>query len=312
LRIYRYQGGSWEEIDYPDPDVIFKNPNFHVQESVFYPTENSTYSPDRVLICKTQIDEGEPSFYGLHKWNGATWQRLDETNPYISSEGYGYRMWRNLADGRIIYMTHENQVNGNNTIAFLKVEDIDDGNFIPTEIMTGPNLPDFTTVNQAPSFFQWKEGNDVYQYIVASTNFNNSEETSIDVWFRVYENNSSEWEIILHNIDAPGQLEELGDANHNIQSPVAIAARNIPGTDDHRVYLATREYGLTAYNTINTTQTAIDLSNIDDDTDRLHTFQFRYLDICPFASTSTTDVVFYSYDDRNKMIEVNWKILTTF
>jgi hypothetical protein len=123
---------------------------------------------------------------------------------------------------------------------------------------------------------------------------------------RCYNDGWGNWTRILNNIDGSGQLRLLGDQNHYIQNPVAIAARNIPGTDDHRVYLATNEYGLTAYNTLNGTQTAVDLNNIENEDNRLNVFKFRYLDICPFASDNAKDVVFYSYDGMNYMIELEW------
>jgi hypothetical protein len=178
--------------------------------------------------------------------------------------------------------------------------------FDPMEVIRSDNTnPQVTSVNEAPAFCQWKDSAYYYQYIVASTTYEGTS-CSIDVWMRCYNDGWGNWTRILNNIDGSGQLRLLGDQNHYIQNPVAIAARNIPGTDDHRVYLATNEYGLTAYNTLNGTQTAVDLNNIENEDNRLNVFKFRYLDICPFASDNAKDVVFYSYDGMNYMIELEW------
>jgi hypothetical protein len=116
-------------------------------------------------------------------------------------------------------MTHENQVNGNNTIAFLKVEDIDDGNFIPTEVFTLNNVEgDIMSIKSATALYQCFAGNNLlHQYITATVIDSTGENDGI--WYRIYSanednkwrkmeaDNISEWDI-LHN-STPLDEEEV-------------------------------------------------------------------------------------------------------
>ena len=279
FKVLRYYSGNWVDVT---PVNMAENLDWWMQECVFY-DDGEELDYDNVLACKTQVSDAE---FGLFYWDGEDWDEIEYSTP--TTESFGYRMWRCLADEEVVYMKHATPEVNDKKIWWINVPSAITSGFSPTEIIN----PASTEVHQAPAFYQWDDNGDIHQYIIASTTYNSN--TSIDVWHREYDSGWEDWEKIVE--DVQDDMEEIADENNYIDAEVAIAARvYTDGSTYHRVYISSGYYGLQAYDTQAGTQTCVDLNNVSVDNNRLHVYGARYLAMSPIGEIEEdTDVIIYN------------------
>ena len=239
MRVLYYSGGNWVEEDMGDD--FEKSEFYRVEDCVFYADDEGDLSYDQVLISLTETADD----YGLKYWDDGSWEYVDTQ---VETEGYGWRMWRGIEDPEKVYMTGGDPMK----IYSINVYDAINTDFDPAEIITSANVcttdHNVEDVIAVPTFYQWDDDGDYYQYVVAHTKYNSVD--YYDVWCREYSSGTGwdDWDNIVSDLESVSNMPEVFKGEMQDISLTACPYKSGESVK-HQVYLTVENQGIFSYDT---------------------------------------------------------------